>query len=451
MVEVSPAAARPGALNQQLLRLAEVLQIITRAREVPRAELGFVIVNETIRVVAYRHAVLWDGRARSIAAVSGVARPEPAAPFVLFLTRLCRRIADTPEGRSQLLLERSMIGDLANEWHQWLAPHVMWWPLHVHNDMIGALLLDRDEPWSSADEAVLEAVCGAYAQSWELSRARRASIRPIRRRVLRRVAIVVAAAAIVAACFFPVHSSVLAPAEVVARSPAFVRAPFAGVVDEIAVAPNAAVQAGQVLVRLDRRRLETEMQVARQAVEVASAQMRQATQEAIADARAREQLAVLRGKLDEANADYEYRRILLSRTDIVAPTDGVAVFNDPTEWIGRPVETGERIMQVSPPTSTRIEIELPVADEATFEDGSDVFFFDNVTPDRPIAGTLDFTSYTTSLSVAGVLIYTCRADLADGAALRLGLKGTAKILGPERPLLLWMLRRPIAFVRALLV
>ena len=36
------------------------------------------------------------------------------------------------------------------------------------------------------------------------------------------------------------------------------------------------------------------------------------------------------------------------------------------------------------------------------------------------------------------------------ATLRLGLKGTAKIFGPRRPLALWLLRRPIAFLRQIL-
>ena len=49
-----------------------------------------------------------------------------------------------------------------------------------------------------------------------------------------------------------------------------------------------------------------------------------------------------------------------------------------------------------------------------------------------------------------VLSYTARADLDEGGALRLGLKGSAKVFGPRRPLILWLLRRPIAYIRQLI-
>jgi multidrug resistance efflux pump len=247
----------------------------------------------------------------------------------------------------------------------------------------------------------------------------------------------------------PVRSSSIASAEVVARQPAFVRAPFAGVVDAIEVPPNAPVKAGQLVVRLERRQLEAEYKVAAKALETAMAQYRQASQEAITDPRAREQLATLRARLDEARADFDYREARLGRADIVSPADGIAVFNDPAEWVGRPVEVGERILQVSPATSSRIEIELPVSEASNLEEGADVLFFSNLAPDRPVSGEIVFVSYASTVTPSGVLAYTARADLQD-EGLRLGLKGTAKVFGPERPLVLWLLRRPIAFLRQLL-
>jgi hypothetical protein len=107
-------------------------------------------------------------------------------------------------------------------------------------------------------------------------------------------------------------------------------------------------------------------------------------------------------------------------------------------------------MLIAPPTSARIEIELPVADAVTLDPGARVLFFDNINPDHPIEGRLVFASYATSLSPSGVLAYTGRADLMPGTALRMGLKGSAKIYGPPRPLVLWLLRRPIAWLRELL-
>lgn len=432
-----------GALNQQLLRLAGVLQLQERARTALREELAFVVVNETVQAVAYDQAVLWDARNERVTAVSGAARPEPGAPYVLYLERLCRRIAASDAAATMHTPSRAT-GD--DDWAEFLTPQVLWCPL-VERRLVAGLLLARQDPWGEGEKQLLTALCGAFAQSWELARARRAPAGVTRWRRLRGLGIAVAALIVLGLCFMPVSSTALAPAEVAAANPVFVRAPFAGVVDAIPVAPNAEVRAGQVLVRLDRRQLDAQQRVASKSAEIADAQLRQATQEAIFDPRQREQLAVLRSKLEEAHAGLEYRRTLLERADITAPADGVAVFNDPGEWIGRPVETGERIMLIAPPTSARIEIELPVADAVTLTEGARVMFFDNIDPDRPVEGRLVFASYATSLSPSGVLAYTGRADLAPGTALRLGLKGTAKIFGPPRPLALWLLRRPLAWLR----
>ena len=93
---------------------------------------------------------------------------------------------------------------------------------------------------------------------------------------------------------------------------------------------------------------------------------------------------------------------------------------------------------------------MPVAEATSFEDGADVLFFNNLNPDHPASGKIIFMSYATTLSPSGVLVYTARADLGEGNELRLGLKGSAKVFGPPRPLALWLLRRPLAYLRELI-
>ena len=448
---VTPEGFRPqAALNLQLMRLAEVLQLCARAREAGREELSFVIVNETIRAIPYDQAILWDARTGRIVAVSGAERVQKAAPLVVSLNRFYKSVVATGKQGTAHTPDSEIVEHSRFDAESGLAPHLLWCPLRLKNQSVAHLLLARRDPWSEAEGPLLEALTGAYAESWELVRSRRASVGSWHRPLLWRLGTVLLFASIVGAAFVPIRSSAIAPAEVVARNPAFVRAPFAGVVDSIEIPPNSTVSAGQILVRLDRQQLDAALRVAAKAVEVATAQYRQTTQEGIADPRVREQLAALRGRLDEARADYEYRRTLLQRADIPSPADGIAVFNDPAEWIGRPVETGERIMQISPPASSRIEVELPVAEATIFGEGAEVLFFNNLDPDKPVAGRVVFMSYATTVSPSGVLVYTVRADLEGGTDLRLGLKGTAKIYGAPRPFILQLLRRPIAYLRELL-
>lgn len=443
-----PATA--GALNQQLLRLAALLQLIARARDAERAELPFVMVNETVRAIAYDQAVLWDARGGRIVGVSGASRIETGSPYVLMLARLHRLVTGTGKADKVHLIDGEIAKQAQAGEQPMLAPYLLWWPLRLRGRTVAVLMLGRRTPWLEAEQPLLDALCGSYAQAWGLAGARLAAARPAGARRLRDLAIGVALAILLALSFLPVRSSVIAPAEVVAQEPAFVRAPFAGIVDSIEVAPNAAVKAGQLVVRLEQRQLKAEYSVAAKALEVATAQFYQASQEAIVDARAREQLAAVRGRLDEARADFQYRKERLARADIVAPVSGVAVFNDPAEWVGRPVEVGERIMQISPAVSSRIEIELPASEIMDFGDDAEVLFFSNLNPDRPDSGRLAFVNYAASVSPTGVMAYTARADLQPGSELRLGLKGSAKIYGPRRPLILWLLRRPLAYVRQLL-
>ena len=426
--------------------MGELLQLSARTREAGRDELPFVIVNETNRVIPYDQAVLWDVRTERIVAVSGTSRIEKGSPYVLLLERLYKAVRTS--GRIDEVQVLGGMGDgRAVAADSVMAPQLLWRPIRIRGQTVAVLLLGRRAPWTEGEQLLLDELCGSYAQAWELARIEIAPVRPGRTRRLRRIALWVGVVALHGIALIPVRSSSIAPAEVIANAPAFVRAPFAGVVDSIAVAPNSEVKTGQVLVHLERRQLEAEYGVSVKSMEVATVQYRQVSQEAMTDLRAREQLATYRGKLEEARADYEYRRARLERADIPSPNDGIAVFNDPAEWIGRPVELGERIMLVSSPTSSRIEIDLPVSEATSFDEGSEVSFFSNLNPDQAVSGRVIFMSYATTLTPAGVLTYTARAELKEGSALRLGVKGTAKIYGPRRPLVVWLLRRPLAFIR----
>ena len=137
----------------------------------------------------------------------------------------------------------------------------------------------------------------------------------------------------------------------------------------------------------------------------------------------------------------------MQRAQIVSPVDGVAIFDDSSEWIGKPVVLGERIMVVASPARTQLQIEVPASSVVSFDRGAEVVFFSNLRPDRPAYGKLTFASYSSTVAADGVMSYAFRASLEHASALRLGLKGTAKIYGPRRALVLWLLRRPLTVVR----
>lgn len=442
-------------MNRQLLRLTTLLQLEQRARRAETAqELGFVIANETHSVVAYRQAVLWRPGAGegTVLAVSGAAVPDAYSPYVTWMRRLAARLqAGEAKAEIKTLTAEGVDADLAGGWSDWLAPYLLRVPLSGPRGTIsGVLFLARAEPWSEFDRQLFVYLGEAFGHALAAHVPRRAAAwLPVGRR--RRAVIAGGAVVLALLMALPVRQSVLAPAEVVARTPILVRAPFEGVVDNIAVEPNAPVRQGDLLLTLDQTRLKSRLDIARKAREVAEAEYRSAVQQAVFDSRIKASLIALQGKLDQQTGEVTYLEELLARTEVRAEQDGVLVFEDRNDWLGRPVALGERIMLLADPDDIRLDIHVPVADAIGFPEGSEVLLFLNTAPDRPVDAKLESHSFRATATPDGTLAYRLKAgfagDDARAARLRIGLKGTAKIYAGRAPLALYLFRRPVTVVR----
>lgn len=434
------------AINPQLLRLSALIELERRARNATGAELNYLMVNDTALVVPYQQSALW--RRNEIAAVSGVAMLETGGPYARFLRSVlpvaAKQAAAAPD--QPLLLDAASSGMPASDWAAWFPSDAVFLPLpDPRGGLAGGLLLGRQDPFHPAELQLLGAVAGTYGLALAATELpRRRSRRLPARHMLQTAAVVL----VVAACFAPVRSSVLAPAEIVAAAPFPIRAPFDGVVDTIHVAPNAPVHKGDRLISFETTERQAKAEVSDKALEISLAEYAEASQLAFNDNQAKGKLPLLRAKIDQARLEADYNRAMLRRAVVVAPVDGVAVFDDAHQWIGRPVALGERIMVLAPPVSKSLDIAVPVVEVVTFDPGAEVLFFPNIAPDNPARGALASVGYAGAVNPEGVLAYTARALLdADGNGLRLGLKGTAKIYGERRPFILWVLRRPLAVVR----
>jgi len=446
----------PGA-NQQLLRLTGLLQLEQKLRRAGPEELGFLLVNETLTVLPYQQSALWitqpEGGGR-LQALSGVPEVDQNAPYPAWVRQVLAHLsrdaqAETIRAITPELLPR----DLAASWGEWWPTYVLWLPLlRREGGLVGGLLLTRADDWTQGDVTLLSLVAENFVQSWILTHLPK-GLAPVWTTLKRRRTPILAAVVVVLGlAFWPVRQSVLAPAEIVPITPLLVRAPFDGVIDAMHVTPNALVHEGQTLLSFDTRQLRTRLTVASKAKAMAEAELQQAAQQSFSDPKIKGRVAILRSKVEQQDAELEFIRGQLNRAEVTAPGNGVAVYDDPAEWIGRPVSTGERIMMVAAPDQSELEIHVPVADAVTFDTGSDVVFFPNIAPEHPLAAQLTFASYGSAMAADGVLAYRYRANFPDmprleGQPPRLGLKGIAKIYGQRRPLLLWLLRRPLGVVR----
>ncbi|RAU20268.1 hypothetical protein CU669_19370 [Paramagnetospirillum kuznetsovii] len=425
--------------------ISVLLSLQHRIREAETAEeLGFIIVNETHALAPYRQAILWR-EGMGVVTISGLSAPEGSTPFVLWLARACRGLAAAlPQGGRidpGLLSERDRA-----EWSEWFPPHGFWLPLNGWGDRaLGGVLLVRDGPWSDQDQALLNEIGHAYGHALSFFQKSRGATP---RRKLSRLAWGAVVGGVALASLLPVPLTVLAPAELVAAHPAVVRSPLDGVIDKFHIAPNAQVREGQLLFDLDATTLIGKLEVAEKTLSTAEAEYRLTSQQAVFDPAAKSKLMVLSGRMEERAAEAAYLRGLLERIKVKAPRSGLAVLDDPSEWIGRPVSIGERVMSIADERDTEIEAWLAVGDAVDLDPGMKVTVFLNADPLHPVRASLRFVGYEAQSRSDSTVAYRLRATLMEeGTKPRLGLKGTARIEAGRVPILYWLVRRPLAAVR----
>jgi hypothetical protein len=457
-----------GAPVNPLLTLIELAQ---RARAAASAnELAFLAVNDSRALAPYRQAALWLGSG-GVHTLSGVVAVEANAPYAQWIDQLCRALAAAHKDGAPLAVDAAQLPPaVAAAWDEWLPKAATWLPLPALDSAPDAtrqalepagLLLAGDLPLSPEQQALLAEWMDIWQHAWRAahpparwSLARmparlrawwRGGAQPDQGRRLRRRLVV--GLAVLAVLLFPVRLTVLAPGELVPANPATIRAPLDGVIADFAVRPNQVVAAGQPLFSFDQAPIGSRLDVAREGLATAQAEYRQAAQMMLNDPRAKGQLAALLGKMAEKQAQASFLEGQAQRSRVLAPLAGIALFDDPSEWIGRPVQTGERIMQVAAPTDVEIEAWVPIGDAIPLAEQAPLNLYLAASPLTPLSGTLRYMSHRATPRPDGSYAYRVRAKLDAAAGQRIGLKGTAKLAGERVPLIYWILRRPLASIR----
>lgn len=447
--------------------LAVLLDLARRARQAASVqELAFLLVNDSHQLVPYRQAAWWTPET-GVQTLSGVVQVEANAPYVHWLDRVATHLAQPAQNGDMAtalaargVAPQDLPPELRDAWADWWPAHALHLPLQGPDGKLrGALLLARDIPWTEEDLRLLREWLESWAHAHQaLARPRLSGWRHLGQRLhqhlqpqagqrwWQQARLRWLAAALLVLCL-PVRLSVLAPAELVPAQPLIVRAPLDGVVDVFHVQPNQTVQKDQPLFGFDEALIQSRVAVARQTLATAEAEYRQATQQALVDARSKALLAVLIGKIEEKRAEVDYLQDQLQRARVLAPRDGVVLFDDPSEWIGRPVRTGERILRIAAADDREIEAWLPLADAIALEPGAPVKLYLNASPLSPVEGRVRYLAHDAVPRPDGTHAYRVRATLDGDTEHRVGLKGTARLQGEWTVLAYWVMRRPIAALR----
>jgi multidrug resistance efflux pump len=187
--------------------------------------------------------------------------------------------------------------------------------------------------------------------------------------------------------------------------------------------------------------------VAAQALATAEAEYRQALQQALNDGKSKAQLATLQGRIEERRAETDFLQGQAARARVTAPRDGVALFDDPSEWVGRPVATGERIMRIAAPEDVEVEAWAAIGDAIPLAAGAPVNLYLAAGPLDTVSAKVRYVAYEAVQRPDGGYAYRVRATLDAPSGQRVGLKGTAKLSGGWVPMAYWIVRRPLAAIR----
>ncbi|ACS84289.1 efflux RND transporter periplasmic adaptor subunit [Musicola paradisiaca] len=401
-------------------------------------ELAYCIVNDSQTLFGFRHAALViNGRVR---AVTGVTQPAPNAPFVAFVERACAQLPQ--DGRCAQVIAASLDQQTRNDWQTLSAPEALWAPLNDrHGRPFGGIWYAREQPWQNAEQLLAERLSHAFAHAW-------LALEPLSswRRARWRWKFAIPCLLIAACLLIPVRQSVLAPAEVIPFNGRVVAAPLDGVIQSFAVQPNQSVRKGDPLVRFDDTTLKAQADVAERALNVAEAEYRASSQRAFQDADSKARLDFLAAQVAQKRAERDYANALLGRAEIRAERDGIAVFADAERWSGKPVRTGERLMDLADPTQVALRIELDVGDAIRLAPDAPITLFLDSDPVTPHDARLDRIAYESEPTPAGNLAYRLDARFT-GEPPRIGLRGTAKVSGEYVPLAVYLFRRPLAVLR----
>lgn len=321
---------------------------------------------------------------------------------------------------------------------------VLWWPLPDRDGVEPrhVLWLERHQGRKWQDEEL------AFAYRFGPLLAALLPAHKGHRPAARRRVLLAAGAALIAIAMLPVPAAVTAPAQVVAADPRHVFSGMDGVIGTLAVQPGQHVAPGDLILRMDTRVLEKNVEEARQAVAVAQAELARVRAASHYDADARARLAVVQVELARARLELDFHTEQLSRAEVRSELAGQVLLEDPDRLPGAAVRMGERLLSIADTRTTRLRIMVPLADFSLVDEGAPVQLTLDRSPLSALAARVVQRGYTVRLSDDQVPSIVVEAEWRDAPpAVFPGARGTARITGDKVPLVQHLLRKPVQALR----
>lgn len=421
-------------------------------------ELYYQIVNETRNLVNYSQGVLltidFSGKYK-VVGISDIPVVDSTSPYVQWIENIIIDLNNNEKSKDIFVVDTKT--DLKqidlNSMHEFSPSNILFIPLKSikeNREINYILLLFKEEGWLEKDILILKHLSSSLA--YFLFAMRSTGISQILRKIsFKNKYLKISIFLLIILMFLPVKLSVLAPLEVEAKNPYVVTSPLNAVIEEVKVFPNDKIEKEQLLVKFDDVDFNNNYLVAKRTLDVANAQLHTVKQSSFFDATQKSQISQLESQVKLKEAELNFAQEQLGKTKIYAKEDGIAIINNPNDWKGKPVTTGERVFLIAKPQSIELKIMLPVSEAIFLEENALVkAFFDN-DPTNSWSGKVKYISYKPELTEQNILSYKITADFDDikenGYIPSIGLRGTAKIYSKKVTLFFYLFRKPITAVR----
>jgi multidrug efflux pump subunit AcrA (membrane-fusion protein) len=406
-------------------------------------ELSLLVVNEARGLVSCEHCSLIQVShgAPKITAISHVPVVDRTAPFVQWLESVAQEYVGRLESDPVMVNIANLSEGLATDWNDLAPPAVLFVPIQGSNGALKAILaFARHDPFSHGEMGVAQTIGSVWALATRSQRQR-----VVKKRGLATSLVLVTV--VLLALVIQVPMTVLGEAQIEAENSQIVTVPFDGIVAKLSVDDGQSVAIGDDLFSLERSQLEADLDVALQASEVAKADFTRVQKQGFRDAEARRSVA---------SKEAEYRlRVLeariaedrLNRSEVTAERSGIIRLDETDGWIGRPVRAGQRVLEISDPSSVEASVYIPVKDAIALQVGNPVRVFLDDRPDEPFAGQIASFSYAPKPSPLNVMSYEVSVKFpVQPENVGLGVRGSARVYSDDVSLLYYLFRRPLLFV-----
>lgn len=428
----------------------KMLTLLTLQRQALEAEsiasLAHVIVNETVKLVPYQQAIFWlgDGDTIRLHTASGNTSLDENSPAMQTLKADIGRALATrnkDEHYPHLLA-------LNREGKQ--KPKSLLMVLETGEDgIMGGVYMERGKAFQDGEQQILSELAFAYAQALAVKTLRGRTLMQQAKSWFPKIKIPLTIAALVI-FLWPVRLTITAPAEIIAQNPTIITAPFQGTLESIEISPGDAVSVGDALAKMERLTLSSQVENARQELDIARQRLAQLRREVLSDADKKQDLRTLESDIALKQIEYDYAANRLERSVIRTPRDGIAIYADKNSLQGKPLQTGDTIMTIADPLQSELLIRVPADAMIPLKTNTDIRFFLNVAPLQGYDAAIKSIGYQASADPDGLLSYKIYARLDETVQnIRIGWKGTAKIYGDRVIFGYALLRRPLVMLRNL--